>query len=317
MGRIERGFRLAGASWQVLRSDKALMVLPVVSVLVIVVFSAAVLSPALVNGVSHTSRPALYLLLALVYFVSTFVATFSNAAIVAAATDRLRGGPGSVSQGLRTAWTRVDKLLAWSALSASVGLVLRALEERGGIFGAIVGRLIGAAWSVVTFFVVPVMIYEPVGPIDAVKRSGSLFRQRWGEQLVGNGSISIAMIVVGIPVVVLCAVLGAVAPALAIVVAVLGFGTLLAAGAALSGIFNAALYRFAVSGEVSAPFFSQDFEQAFRPRRSRGGGLFGGGGLGGGGFGAFGAPGGFSGKGFGGPTVSDPPESPDSGYPRV
>ncbi|HEX5265222.1 MAG TPA: DUF6159 family protein [Acidimicrobiales bacterium] len=294
MGRIERGFRLAGASWQVLRSDKALMVLPVVSVLAIVVFSAAVLSPALVNGVSHTSRPALYLLLALVYFVSTFVATFSNAAIVAAATDRLRGGPGSVSQGLRTAWTRVDKLLAWSALSASVGLVLRALEERGGIFGAIVGRLIGAAWSVVTFFVVPVMIYEPVGPIDAVKRSGSLFRQRWGEQLVGNGSISIAMIVVGIPVVVLCAVLGAVAPALAIVVAVLGFGTLLAAGAALSGIFNAALYRFAVSGEVSAPFFSQDFEQAFRPRRSRGGGLFGGGGLGG-----FGAPGGFSGKGFG------------------
>ena len=317
MGRIERGFRLAGASWQVLRSDKALMVLPVVSVLAIVVFAAAVLSPALVDGVAKTSKPVLYLLLALVYFVSTFVATFSNAAIVAAATDRLRGGPGSVSQGLRTAWTRVDKLIAWSALSATVGLVLRAVEERAGIFGAIVGRLIGAAWSVVTFFVVPVMIYEPVGPIDAVKRSGSLFRQRWGEQLVGNGSISIAMVVVAVPVAILCSVLGAVAPALAIIVAVLGFGTLLAAGAALSGIFNAALYRFAVSGEVSAPFFSQDFEQAFRPRRNRTGGMFGGGmlgGGGGGGLGGFGAPGGFSGKGFGGPTVAD---TPDNGYPKI
>lgn len=307
MGRIERGFRLAGASWEVLRSDKGLMVLPVLSVLAILVFSAAVLSPTLVNGVSHTSRPALYLLLALVYFVSTFVATFSNAAIVAAATDRLRGGPGSVSEGLRTAWRKVDKLLAWSALSATVGLVLRFVEERFGIVGAIVGRLIGVAWSVVTFFVIPVMIYEPLGPVDAVKRSGSLFRQKWGEQLVGNGSISLAVGIVAIPIVVVCAALAGPAPALAVVIGVLGFGTLLAAGAALSGIFNAALYRYAVSGEVSGPFAHQDFDQAFRPRRSRMSGMGGfGGGLGG--FGGFGAPGGFSGKGFGGPAAGTGPD---------
>ena len=304
MGRIERGFRLAGASWQVLRSDKALMLLPVASVLAILVFAAAVLSPSLVNGISHTSRPALYLLLALVYFVSTFVATFSNAAVVAAATDRLQGGAGSVSTGLRTAWRRVDKLLAWSALSATVGLVLRFVEERFGIVGAVMGRLIGVAWSVVTFFVVPVMIYEPVGPVDAVKRSASLFRKRWGEQLVGNGSISVAMVVLAIPVGVLCGVLASAAPALAVVIGVLGFGTLLAAGSALSGIFNAALYRYAVAGEVTGPFAPQDFDQAFRPRRGRSGFGLGGGGLGGG----FGAPGGFSGRGFSGGGDWGPPK---------
>ena len=288
MGRVERGFRLAVASWQVLRSDKALMILPVVSTLAILVFAAAVMSPTLVHGIDHTSRPALYLLLAVVYFVSTFIATFSNAAIVAAVTDKLNGGAGSVSGGLGVAWRRVDKLLAWSALSASVGLVLRFVEERFGVLGAIIGRIIGVAWSVVTFFVVPVMIYEPAGPIDAVKRSGTLFRQRWGEQLVGNGSISLALIVVAIPVAVASGLLASVSTALAVVVAVVGFGVLLAAGAALSGIFNAALYQFAVSGRVSGPFSAQDFEQAFRPRRT-------GGGLG------FGGPGGFSGRGLGGP----------------
>ena len=297
MGRIERGFRLVGASWQVLRSDRSLMVLPVVSVLAILVFAAAVLSPSLVNGVSHTSRPALYLLLALVYVVSTFFATFSNAAIVAAATDRLKGGQGSVGDGLRTAWRRVDKLIAWSVLSATVGLLLRFVEERMGLVGAIVGRLIGVAWSVVTFFVVPVMIYEPLGPVDAVKRSATLFRQRWGEQLVGNGSISVALGLVAMPLVVVCAILAAASPALAVVIGVLGFGTLLAAGAALSGIFNAALYRYAVSGEVNGPFSESDFQQAFRPRRGRAGGRFMSGGLNG--FGGFGAPNGFSGRGFG------------------
>lgn len=295
MGRIQRGFRLARASLEVLRSDKQLMLLPVVSTLAILVFSAAVLSPAFLGGMGGKSnKTALGLLLAVVYFVSTFIATFSNAAIVAAATEHMEGRPGRAVDGLRTAWTRVDRIIAWSALSATVGLLLRVAEQRGGVFGAIVGRIAGVAWSVVTFFVVPVIVYEPVGPIQAVKRSASLFRERWGEQFVGNASIGLAVFLVGIPMALICVLVASVAVPVAIALAVIAFGTLLAAGAALSGIFNAALYRYATVGSVPGPFSIDDLQSTFVPRRGRSGGR--------GGFGGFGGGpgnGGFTGNGFG------------------
>ncbi len=299
MGRIQRGFRLARASLEVLRSDKQLMVLPIVSTLAILVFSAAVLSPTFIGGMGGKSnRTAVGLLLVVVYFVSTFIATFSNAAIVAAATEKMEGRPGRAADGLRTAWSRVDRIIAWSALSATVGLLLRVAEQRGGIFGAIVGRIAGVAWSVVTFFVVPVIIYEPVGPIQAVKRSASLFRQRWGEQFVGNASIGLAVLIVGIPMALVCVLVGSIAVPLGIALAVLAFGTLLAASAALSGIFNAALYRYATVGSVPGPFSVDDLQGSFVPRRGGSSGRGGFGGFGGGGFGS-GGPSGFTGNGFG------------------
>lgn len=270
MERIERGFRLARASLEVLRSDRELMILPVVSTLAILVFSAAVLSPVFISGFGG-NRTALYVLLAVVYFFSSFIATLSNAALVAAATDRMTGGQGRAADGLRAAWARVDKLIAWSALSATVGLILRGLEQRGGAFGAIVGRIAGVAWSVVTFFVVPVLVFEPVGPIDAVRRSAAIFRQRWGEQFVGNASIGIALFIVALPAIILCAVVATVSVPLAVVLGVFAFGALIAVGGALSGIFNAALYRYATVGELSGPFQAGDLDTAFRPRKSRGG----------------------------------------------
>jgi hypothetical protein len=268
MGRVRRGFRLAGASLEALRSDKQLMVLPLVSTAAIAVFATAVLVPGwLTIAGSGGNRGVFYMLAALVYFVSTFIATFSNAAVVAAATEKLEGRPGRAVDGLRLAWARVDRLIAWSLMSASVGLVLRAVEQRGGIFGAIVGRLVGVAWSVVTFFVVPVLVFEPVGPVQAVKRSASLFRQRWGEQFVGNASISLAVMLMALPVLLVCAVLASIAIPLAVAFGVVAFGALLGAGAALSGIFNAALYRYATVGTVSGPFDADDLGGAFVPRR--------------------------------------------------
>ena len=269
MGRMQRGMRLARASYDVLRSDKQLMLLPVASMAAIIVFAALVLSPAFLTGALDNGNGVTWLLLALLYFVTTFITTFSNAAIVAAATDRMNGGDGTAADGLRTAWQRVDRIVAWAAVSATVGLILRGLENRGGLFGAIVGRIAGVAWSVLTFFVVPVIVFEPVGPIEAVKRSASIFRERWGEQFVGNASISIALLLVAIPGAVLCALVAAVSPPLAILLAVLGFGALIAAGGALSGIFNAALYHYATVGDAVGPFSIDDLNGAFRPRRRR------------------------------------------------
>lgn len=270
MGRMERGFRIAKASWDVLREDTELLILPVISTVAILVFAAAVLLPSYssINAAS-ANRGFLYLLLAIVYFVSTFIATFTNASIVGAATDRLQGGEGGVATGVKLAWSKIDKIVAWSALTATVGLLLRLVEERAGIFGAIVGRIVGVAWSVVTFFVVPVLLFEPVGAIDGVKRSAHLFKERWGEQFVGNASISIALMLLALPAVLVVAFMATVSVPLAIVVGVIAFGILMAMGGALSGIFNAALYQYAVNGAVSPGFSEDDLRGAFRPRKSR------------------------------------------------
>lgn len=270
MGRMERGFRVAKASWAVLREDTQLLILPLISAVAILVFAAAILLPAYpsINAAS-ANRGFLYLLLAIVYFVSTFVATFTNASIVGAATDRLNGGEGSVSTGVRLAWSKIDKIVAWSALTATVGLVLRVVEQRAGIFGAIVGRIVGVAWSVVTFLVVPVLLFEPVGAIDGVKRSAHLFKERWGEQFVGNASISIALFLLALPAVLVCVAVATVSTVLAIGLAVVAFGILMAMGGALSGIFNAALYQYAVNGAVFPGFSEDDLRGAFRPRRTR------------------------------------------------
>ena len=128
-------------------------------------------------------------------------------------------------------------------------------------------EIAGAAWSAVTFFVVPVILYEPLGVVDSVKRSGSIFKQKWGEQFVGNASIGMAVMLIALPFAAISVGLISVAPPIGIVFAVVTLGALFAAGSAMGGIFNAALYRFAVTGEVGGAFTADDLGGAFRPKR--------------------------------------------------
>jgi hypothetical protein len=276
MERIERGFRLARASWEVLKADRELMILPVLSfaatAIVAVSFFAVAWGTSGLPGDGDQPTVVHWVLIGLFYFVSYFIAIFANAALVGAATIRLRGGDPTVKDGLRIAFDKIDKILRWSAVAATVGLVLRSMEERAGFLGRIVISIVGAAWSAVTFFVVPVLIYEELGVVDSIKRSGSIFKQRWGEQFVGNASIGIVMFVLVIPVAAVGALLMKVAPALGVLVLVLGIGALSAAGGAMSGIFNAALYRFATTGEAAGAFSAEDLRGSFRPRRGSGGG---------------------------------------------
>jgi len=270
MERTRRGFRLLGVSWRVVRQDRSLMWLPIVSSVVVLVLTSLIFSPVfftkLGNGKPSNAK-YLWVLFFVVYFVGTVVATIFNAALVAAAAERLAGRRGSATDGIRLAWSQLHRVLAWAMLTATVGLVLRVLQARTGL-----GKLYGLTWSVVTFLVLPVLVCEHLGPVDAVKRSAELFRQRWGEQLVGEGTIGVAVtIVLGVEfaaTITLAAIAGSLA-GLAAAVAVLALGLVVfvitaATGTALTGIFNAALYRFAVSGEATGLFSRSDLGGSFR-----------------------------------------------------
>lgn len=284
MGRFQNSIALAKSSWQVLRDDKHLTVLPLLSLLSTIVLAVAVLLPiGLIardgSGNYDGSKPLVWILGFIGSVVLTYVVVFFNAALVFAANSRFQGQPVSVSDAIHAAGARSHVLLPWAIVSATVSVVLRAVEQRGGILGRIVGSIAGVAWSVVTFLVLPVLVFEGIGPIAAVKRSGQLFKHTWGENLMTNAGIGlvglIGVLVGVVPLVLFLAVGGPIA-VVGIALFVLWCVAVFLVTSTLTGIFQVALYRFATGAPVPG-FEAAQLEGSFRTRgQHRGRGLFGG-----------------------------------------
>ena len=275
MGTFQRSFSLAKASWGVLRQDKELALLPLFSFLAwIVVAATFVLAMVVVvgdgtGGDSWTQNSVSWVLAFVGYFALAYVMVFFNAAVICAADERLRGGDPTIGSALRGAADRAGVILPWAVLSATVSLVLRAIEGRSGVVGRVVAGLVGLAWSLVTFLVLPILVVERVGVRDAVRRSMELFKRTWGENVVTNGGIgliAIVAILAGALVSVPFSVVGL--PVLGLALGVAWFAVVCCVTVALSGILQLALYRYAVDGTV--PGFGDDtLRDAFRPRRAR------------------------------------------------
>jgi hypothetical protein len=204
-----------------------------------------------------------YVLGAAFLFVAFAITIFFNSALIAAALERLRGGDPSVRSGLRAASAHLPQILAWAAISTVVTLLLNALRERGGIGGRIAAWIGGAAWGFATFFVIPVLVSEGIGPIEAIRRSSGLFTRTWGRQAVSSFGFGIIYLVAILGAALVSAVFFAINPVLGIAIAVplvaLAFGTV----QALEGIFKAALYEFAKGG-APVDFNESTLRSAYR-----------------------------------------------------
>ncbi len=208
--------------------------------------------------------------LLLFYLVNYFVIAFFNVALVSAASSRLAGGHATINEGLETAWQRKGKILQWALLSATVGILMRMIEERTAWLGRFVGELIGTAWTFASYFVVPVLAAEDVGPAEALQRSADLFRETWGEEVVGGfsfGLIFTLLAVPGIALPLLGKTLGPTGVVAGAAFAVLYWLLLCIVSAAVQGIFVAALYRYAKTKHVSPGFRLEDFSMAWQPKR--------------------------------------------------
>lgn len=284
-GRFQNSLALARSSWKVLRDDKHLTLLPLLSLAVTLVVAVAVLLPIgliVRNGSAgySGSKPLVWGLAFIGSVVATYIVVFFNAALVYAANKRFQAEPVSIREAIESAQSRAHVLLPWAVVSASVSVVLRAVEQRGGIFGRIIGSLAGVAWSVVTFLVLPVLVFEGLGPIAAVKRSGALFKHTWGENVMTNAGIGIvgmfAMLAGAIPLVLFLAIGGPLA-VVGIVAFVLWVVAVMLVTTTLTGIFQTALYRFAI-GQPVPGFEPAELQGSFRTRgQGRARGLFGGG----------------------------------------
>ncbi|HEX4852910.1 MULTISPECIES: DUF6159 family protein [Arenimonas] len=274
--RLARSWTLVKASAAVLRSDKELLLFPVISgiatLLVAASFAVPVIGLRLFEG--GEIGPLGAVVGFLFYLCQYFVIFFFNTALVGAAMIRLEGGDPTVADGLRIARSKLGVILGYAAIAATVGLLLKAASERAGAFGKILIGLLGMAWTVGTFLVVPILVTRDVGPIDAVKESMTLLKRTWGENVAGNvgiglafGLLTTAVVIVSIAMVIGAAALGGGKLALvAVVLAVIAVASVAVIQAALSGVYSAAVYRYAVDGQAPQGFAGDQLQAAFRPK---------------------------------------------------
>lgn len=287
MGRFARSWSLVRSSWSVLRSDKELVALPAISGVVALVCTLPFLGGALLSSpdmgstgagadATFSMSPVGYVLMFLGYLVGAYVTIFFQAALIHAANERMSGGDPTLGSALAGAGQRAGHILPWAILSATVSVVLRSLQERAGFVGRLLIGLVGVAWTLVTFLVLPIIVVEGTGVKDALSRSGAAFKRTWGENVIGNAGIGIFGFVgmlVGLVVAGPIVALGVANDLLAVTVAGIVLAVVWLVGvsvlsAALSGVFQTALYRYAIAGETPPGFTQDQIAGAFRPKRS-------------------------------------------------
>ncbi|HEY2779140.1 MAG TPA: DUF6159 family protein [Steroidobacteraceae bacterium] len=282
--KISRSWSLAGQCWDVLKQDPALLVFPLMSSIALLVLLGSFALPVLAlshgmqpltdGSTAHTSRLLFYITMYAFYVVSYAVMMFFNSALIGVALKRLDGESASIGEGLQMALANLPAILGYAMIAATVGTILRAIEERVGLIGRIVIAVIGAGWTLATAMTLPVLVQENVGPIEAISRSLDLLKSNWGENLIGNGGISIGIAVITIPIVFLVALLMFAAISTHAIGSMVMAGlifmlTLITVGlvsTTLHTIYTAALYRFATGAKDNAGIDGDLLAAAYRQK---------------------------------------------------
>jgi Family of unknown function (DUF6159) len=270
MGRIRQGWELTKTSWAVLRSDRSLAVFPVLAGMTALLLGAAFGFPAWALF-DHDQNVVGVILAAIGLYALTFAGVFFNVALAAAAAQVLDGEDATVAGGVAVARRRLGPIAGWAAMVASVNVVVRGLQERAGPLGDLLLGGIAVAWSLVTFLAVPVLALEGTGPIETLKRSARIFRERWGEQVTGQFSIgAIVFLAALVPAAILFLIglaVGSVGMGVLVALAVLILIVAAIVSTALSQIFAVALYRYAVGKGATGAFTEEELAASVRPRR--------------------------------------------------
>jgi len=273
MKRIKRGWALTKKSWGVLNSHRDLIRFPLYGGVATILLGILTLGPGAYLLDQHSYGGAIPLLIIGVY-VLTVIGVYFSVGLAAAANLIFSGQEAGVGDGLAVANSRFSQICGWAAVSTAISVVIGLLENQGGIAGNIAARLVGMAWGLVTFMSVPVIALEGTGPFATLKRSATIFKQKWGEQITGNIAIggavtlfatlpAVALIVVGVVIWPSTSFLGA----LLVVIGAIVLCVALLVSKALSGVFGVALYRYAVDGQAVGGFTQEELESAVKLKK--------------------------------------------------
>jgi Family of unknown function (DUF6159) len=284
MKKIKTSWQIAKQCWRVLMLDSELVIFPLLSAGALILVMASFFIPLWSSGalqiaaehhhqhVTATQDPLLFATYFAFYLVSYFVIIFFNAALVSCAMIRLRGGDPTVGDGLRAARKCLPAILSWSLLSAVVGMLIQAIEERVGFLGRLVVGFIGLSWAIASYFVIPTIVAENVGPVEALKRSASIIKKTWGETLTVQVGLSVVAFAAGLVAMVVIVAGGALVPMSPVLggsvmaLGVIAFFAGIVVTATLHAILTAALYLYAADGEVPRNFDNALLKNAFAPK---------------------------------------------------
>lgn len=198
--KFSNGWKLAKSSLALLNNNRSLLIFPLLSGVAVIAILASFFGGAgfffgdEISSVieSEGSNDGILGLAAvfMFYLIAYFCVTFFNAALIHCSVKIMKGEETSVTDGIQFASTKLGKILGWSILSATIGTILQIIQQTGKI-GEIVSSLMGMAWSVVTFFVVPVLVYQDLGVVGSIKESTKIMKAKWGESLSGNFSFGL------------------------------------------------------------------------------------------------------------------------------
>jgi len=275
MKKIKRGWALTKKSWGLLNGHRELLRFPLYGAVATIPLAFIFLGPGLYFLDEGTLGGAIPLLVIGVYVLSV-VGFYFSVGLAAAADMIFRGEEATVADGLAVARSRFAQICGWAAVSTAISVLMGALENQGGIAGTIAARVVGMAWSLVTFLAVPVIAIEGTGPFETLKRSAGLFKSRWGAQITGNLAIGGAVFLLGVlPSAALIAIgvlvwtSAGFAGALLVILGTIGLAIALLISKALSGIFGVALYRYTLEGEAVGGFTAEELESAVKAKGGR------------------------------------------------
>lgn len=271
MSRVRRAWTMFKVSLRVLNTRKELVLFPIISGLASLVVVVSFAVPWVTSALVFDSTAVSYLVLVLGYFVLAYVTVFCQVALVSQADVALRGGDPTVAGGLRAAGRLWLRILPWALLSATVSQLLRVLEDRAPGLARFAISLLGAAWSVMTYLVVPILVFEGADIVSGLKRSVKLVKGTWGENVVGNSGVGVIGFLLGLlalPVIALGSSSGSSAVlTTCVVVAVVWVLLVTVLTSALTGVYQTTLYHYAAEGSVPEPYAHADLAGALPARR--------------------------------------------------
>jgi uncharacterized protein DUF6159 len=281
MGTLSRSWDLLSQSFALLKSEKELMWLPVISAIfsifaTVIICGGGVLfvmpagpipqDPASQRVLEQHLAPFIFL-----FYVATYsVTVYFNVALVSIAADRLAGGHATLSDGLQVAWDRKWSILQWALLAATLGTILQMIERRSSFLGRILVRGTAMIFALASFFVAPVLAAQNMGPMQALFHSSQIFKQQWGEEVAGGFSFQLISL--------LLALLGALPPAMGVhrfgqtglmvgfAISIVYWLVLAVVISAARGVFVAVLYRYATEGRLPPGFNASELSGQWQLR---------------------------------------------------
>jgi hypothetical protein len=280
MGTFSRSLSLAKQSWSILRTNPELALFPLISGIatLVVMISFAVPGFFVFRGLENEGQFGIahYAFMFAFYLATYFVVIFFNSGLVSCANEILAGKRSTFKEGMNAASRRIGAIFVYALISATVGMILRAISERAGILGRIVMSVLGFAWTILTYFVVPVLVVEGKSPVDAIKDSGSMLKRTWGENIVGNASINFVFMLLSLAAMIPAGLgIAAIAnhllvPGVVLIITSVVFLIVLSLiSSTLTGVYQTALYVYARTGQVPSQYDPSIVQYAFKQKGQR------------------------------------------------